>query len=49
MFIGFMKNTDEARKVIKNKGDMFYAVYEKIMPKIPSIKALYNLMKQTVL
>jgi hypothetical protein len=45
MFIAFMKNTDEARKVIKKNGDMFYAVYEKIMPKINSIKALYNLLK----
>jgi tRNA (guanine-N7-)-methyltransferase len=45
MFIGFMRNTDEAKKVAKKKGDMFFAVYEKILPKITSVKALYNILK----
>ena len=35
-----MKNTDEARKVIKKNGPMFWAVYERVNPKINSIKDL---------
>jgi hypothetical protein len=41
-FIDYMKNTDEARKVIKKDGPMFWAVYERINPKINSIKDLIN-------
>ncbi len=37
-----MKNTDEARKVIKNNGSMFIAVYERVMPKINSIEELFD-------
>lgn len=39
-FLSFMKNTDEARKVIKKNGPMFWAVYERVNPKINSIKDL---------
>ena len=45
MFIDFMKNTDEARKVIKKGGDMFWAVYERINPKINSIQELIKHLK----
>jgi hypothetical protein len=37
-----MKNTDEAKKVKKNKGDMYYAIYERVHPQINSISELYN-------
>jgi hypothetical protein len=35
-----MKNTDEARKVLKKNGPMFWAVYERINPKIATISEL---------
>ena len=37
-----MKNTDEAKKVKVKNGSMFYAVYERILPKIDSIEDLLN-------
>ncbi len=39
-----MKNTDEAGKVMRKNGEMFYAVYEKIIPNIKSIKSLINIL-----
>lgn len=45
IFIQFMKNTDEARKVQKKMGGMYYAVYERIMPSIKSIGQLYKMLK----
>ena len=39
-----MKNTDEAGKVMRNKGEMYLAVYERVIPKISSIKALINIL-----
>jgi hypothetical protein len=35
-----MKNTDEARKVKKKNGPMYWAVYERIKPIINSIDDL---------
>jgi hypothetical protein len=35
-----MKNTDEAKKVQKVKGSMYYAVYERIKPEINTIEQL---------
>jgi hypothetical protein len=39
-----MKNTDEARKVIKNKGPMFWAVFERVAPKVDSVQSLINIL-----
>jgi hypothetical protein len=44
MFIDFMKNTDEARKVRKRNDPMYWAVYERINPKINSIEELMNIL-----
>lgn len=41
-FLAYMKNTDEARKVLKRKGSMYYCVYERVTPSIKSIKELYD-------
>ena len=46
-FTGFMKNTNEARKVIKNKGDMFYSIYERVDPEINSLSELYDCLDYT--
>lgn len=40
-----MKNTDEARKVRKKNGPMYWAVYERVQPKINSIEMLLNILK----
>ena len=40
-----MKNTDEARKVIKKNGPMFWAVYERVKPNINSVVDLINALK----
>jgi hypothetical protein len=37
-----MKNTDEAQKVQRKSGPMFWAVYERIIPKISSVEELIN-------
>ena len=47
IFTGFMKNTNEARKVIKNNGKMFYSIYERVEPKIKSLKDLYEFLEYT--
>ena len=47
IFTGFMKNTNEARKVIKNNGKMFYSIYERVEPKIKSLKELYEFLEYT--
>jgi hypothetical protein len=39
-----MKNTDEAKKVQKINGAMYYAVYERIMPKIDSVDDLLKVL-----
>ncbi len=38
-----MKNTDEARKVMKKNGPMFIAVYERIKPKVNTVEDLFNI------
>jgi tRNA (guanine-N7-)-methyltransferase len=44
----YMKNTDEARKVMKKKGKMYYAVYERVEPTgINSLYDLYNKLNYT--
>ena len=47
VFTGFMKNTNEARKVIKNNGKMFYSIYERVDPKVKTLKELYNFLEYT--
>jgi tRNA (guanine-N7-)-methyltransferase len=46
-FTGFMKNTNEARKVIKNDGKMFYSIYERVEPKITNLSQLYDCLEYT--
>ena len=41
-FIKDMKNTDEARKVMKKKGNMYIAVYERVDEEIKSLHELYD-------
>ena len=41
-FLSFMKDTDEARKVMKKNGKMYYIAYERVEPKIASLKELYQ-------
>jgi tRNA (guanine-N7-)-methyltransferase len=44
----YMKNTDEARKVMKKNGKMYYAVYERVEPTgINSLYDLYNKLDYT--
>ena len=43
----FMKNTNEAKKVIKNKGNMFYSIYERVEPKIKNLSELYESLDYT--
>ena len=44
-FTKFMKNTNEAKKVIKNGGKMFYSIYERVEPKINSLTELYDCLE----
>ena len=44
-FLAYMKNTDEARKVIKINGKMYYAAWKRITPKIFTIKDLISKLK----
>jgi tRNA (guanine-N7-)-methyltransferase len=46
-FTGFMKNTNEARKVIKNDGKMYYSIYERVEPKNTNLSELYNCLEYT--
>ena len=46
-FVDFMKNTNEAKKVAKANGKMFYKIYERVEPKINSIEELYNIVDFT--
>ena len=46
-FTGFMKNTNEARKVIKNWGNMFYSIYERVEHDIKSLSQLYDCLEYT--
>ena len=46
-FTGFMKNTNEARKVIKNDGKMYYSIYERVEPKITNLSDLYDCLEYT--
>ena len=46
-FTGFMKNTNEARKVIKNDGKMYYSIYERVEPKITNLSELYDCLEYT--
>lgn len=39
-----MKDTDEARKVKKKNGPMYWAVYERVQPQINSIEELLNIL-----
>ena len=41
-FIKDMKNTDEARKVMKKRGNMYIAVYERVDEEIKSLHELYD-------
>ena len=41
-FTQFMKNTNEARKVIKSKGEMYYSIYERVEPKIQTLDEVYE-------
>ena len=45
-FLQFMKNTDEARKVIRNKGNMYYTAYRRVEPKINSLDQLYDILSE---
>lgn len=40
-----MKNTDEAKRVKVKKGEMYYAVYERVIPSINTIDDLLNTIK----
>ncbi len=42
-----MKNTNEAKKVIKNNGNMFYSIYERVEPKIQNLSELYECLDYT--
>ena len=46
-FTKFMKNTNEAKKVIKNGGKMFYSIYERVDPKINNLSELYECLEYT--
>ena len=41
-FLAFMKNTDEARRVMRKKGKMYYTAYVRIEPIINSLDELYK-------
>ena len=44
-FTAFMKNTNEARKVIKNGGKMFYSIYERVESQIKNLSELYDCLE----
>ena len=44
-FSAFMKNTNEARKVIKNGGKMFYSIYERVESQIKNLSELYDCLE----
>ena len=46
-FTQFMKNTNEAKKVIKSGGNMYYSIYERVEPKINNLTELYNCLEYT--
>ena len=46
-FTKFMKNTNEAKKVIKNGGNMYYSIYERVEPKISNLTELYECLEYT--
>ncbi len=41
-----MKNTDEARKVKRNNGSMFYVAWRRIIPKINSFNDLLSALSK---
>lgn len=41
-----MKNTDEARKVIRNKGSMYYAAWKRVKAKINNFSDLLSIVKK---
>ncbi len=41
-----MKNTEEAIKTLYRKGNMYFAVYEKVSPRINSIEELVTKLNQ---
>ncbi len=41
----FMKNTNEAKKVIKSGGNMYYSIYERVEPKINNLTELYECLE----
>ena len=43
----FMKNTNEAKKVIKSGGNMYYSIYERVDPKINNLSELYECLEYT--
>jgi hypothetical protein len=43
-----MKNTDEAKKVKKNGGNMYYAFFERITPQINTIDDLLEANKKDI-
>ena len=47
IFTNFMKNTNEAKKVIKSGGKMYYSIYEKVESKINSLSELYDCLEYT--
>jgi tRNA (guanine-N7-)-methyltransferase len=45
-FLGFMKNTDEARKVARNNGSINFMAWRRVKPKINTFSCLMkNLVK----
>lgn len=45
-YLSYMKNTDEARKVIRNNGKMYYAAWTKVKSKINSYEDLLNVLSK---
>jgi tRNA (guanine-N7-)-methyltransferase len=44
-YLEFMKNTDEARKVMRNKGKTYYAAWIRVFPKITSFNQILEQVK----
>ena len=44
-YLECMKNTDEAKKVKRNNGSMFYGAWRRIKPKINTFNDLLNAVK----
>lgn len=46
-FTEYMKNTNEAKKVIKIQGAMYYSIYERVEPEIKTLEDVYNRLEYT--